>query len=95
MVRTIDKFKESMKPSKELYTKELKDYAKNFSALGKLSVRERPDIDTMDYIYSFEKLNGTSQEELDLIHVELYNHMREFSKKNNIHDFYLNSVIYL
>ena len=95
MVRKIDKFRESMEPSKQLYTKELENYAKKFSSLGKMSLRERPDIDTLDYIYSFNKLNGASQEELDLIHKDLYEHMKKFSKENNIHDFYMNAVIHL
>jgi hypothetical protein len=30
MVRKIDKFKESMEPSKELYTKELERYARQY-----------------------------------------------------------------
>ena len=95
MTRKIDKFRESMEPSKELYTKELENYAKKFPSLGKMSLRERPDIDTLDYIYSFKKLNGASPEELDLIHRDLYSHMRKFSKENNIQDFYMNAVIHL
>lgn len=95
MTRKIDEFRESMKASEELYTKELENYAKRFPSLGKMSLRERPDIDTLDYIYSFQKLNGASQEELDLIHQDLYSHMKKFSKENNIHDFYMNAVIHL
>ena len=49
----------------------------------------------MDYIYIFEKVNGTSAEELDLIHGELYNHMKKFSKEHNIHEFYMNAIIHL
>lgn len=66
-----------------------------FEVLGEMSMRERPDIDTMYYIYTFEKLNGTSQEELDSIHAKLYSHMKKFSKENGIHDFYMHSVINL
>lgn len=95
IVRKIDEFRESMKPSEELYTKELENYAKKFPSLGKMSLRERPDIDTLDYIYSFQKLNGASKEELDLIHQDLYSHMKKFSKENNIQDFYMNAVIHL
>ena len=95
MVTRLDLFKTEMKSAKKLYTNELKSFAGKFDALGEMSVRERPDIDTMDYIYTFEKVNGASQEELDLIHSELYNHMKKFSKENDIHDFYMHSVINL
>jgi len=95
MTTRLERFKRQMEPAKELYTKEISNFAKNFDALGEMSVKERPDIDTLDYIYSFEKLNGTSAEELDLIHSELYDHMKKFSKENGIHEFYMNTVIHL
>lgn len=95
MTTRLERFKREMEPAKELYTKEIKDFAKKFDALGEMSVKERPDIDTLDYIYSFEKLNGTSAEELDLIHGELYEHMKKFSKENDIHEFYMNTIIHL
>ena len=95
MPTKLEKFKQEMKPAKELYTKEIEDFAKKFDALGEMTLRERPDIDTLDYIYSFEKLNGTSNEELDSIHRELYDHMKKFSKENNIHEFYMNAIIHL
>ena len=95
MTTRLDRFKEEMEPAKEIYTKEIKDFARKFDALGEMTLRERPDIETMDYIYIFEKVNGTSAEELDLIHGELYNHMKKFSKEHNIHEFYMNAIIHL
>lgn len=95
MATKLDKFKEEMAGAKRLYSEELESFAKRFDALGKMSLKERPDIDTMDYIYSFEKHNGASQEEIEQIHDELYSHMQKFSRKNDIHDFYMHSVIYL
>ena len=95
MTTKLDRFKKEMEPAKEIYTKEIKDFARKFDALGEMTLRERPDIDTMDYIYSFEKVNGTSPEELDSIHNELYNHMKNFSKEKNIHEFYMNAIIHL
>ena len=55
MTTRLEKFKKEMEPAKEIYTKEIKDYAEKFDALGEMTLRERPDIDTLDYIYSFEK----------------------------------------
>ena len=46
-----------------------------------------PDIDTQEYVYCFEKVNGTHQEELDRILLEMCDHMLEFSKVNNIENF--------
>ena len=89
------KHKREMEPAKEIYTKELKDFAKKFESLGEMTIWEEPDIDTMDFIFSFEKVNGASSEELDMIHNELYAHMKKFSKDNGIYEFYMNSVIYL
>ena len=87
--------KHKMKPAKEIYANELKDFAKKYDSLGKMTMWEEPDIDTMDFIFSFEKVNGVTGEELDSIHDELYNHMKKFSKEKGIYEFYMNSVIYL
>lgn len=57
MVTRLDKFKEEMLPAKELYTAEIKDFAKNYDFLGEMILEEMPDIDTQDYIICFEKLN--------------------------------------
>ena len=91
----LSKFKKEMEPAKEIYTKELEDFAKKYDSIGKMSLKEEPDIDTMDYIYSFEKLNGTTTEELDQIQLELYDHMEKFSKENGITKFYQNARIWL
>lgn len=61
MVTRLEKFKEEMEPSKELYTNEILNFSKKFGVLGQLTVKEFPDIDTQEYIFSFEKINGTSQ----------------------------------
>ena len=91
----LSKFQKEMEPAKEIYTKELENFAKKYDSIGKMSLREEPDIDTMDYIYSFEKLNGTTTEELDQILLELYDHMEEFSKENGITKFCQNATIWL
>ena len=95
MTTNLDKFKKSMEPAKELYTRELLDFTKNFNALGEMTLIEEPDIDTQEYIYSFEKLNGTSQDELEEIHLKIHDHMEEFSKANGIERFYQFSRIWL
>ena len=95
MTTRLEKFKQEMEGAKIIYTQELESFAKNYEALGKMTLKEQPDIDTMDYIYSFDKLNGASNEELESIHRELYAHMKKFSKENDIHEFYMNAIIYL
>ena len=95
MVTRLDLFKKEMEPAKELYTREITEFSKRFHCLGKMTLSEMPDIDTQEYIYSFEKLNGTSQKELDEIYLEIYRHMKEFSKENGIEDFCKSTMIWL
>ena len=89
----LDKFKSEMEPAKETYTKEIKDFAKNYGFLGEMTLEEMPDIDTQDYIFCFEKLNGTSEAVLDKTLTELYNHVDKFSKENGIEKFSNNTII--
>ena len=91
----LSKFQKEMEPAKEIYTKELENFAKKYDSIGEMSLKEVPDIDTMDYIYSFEKLNGTTTDELERILIELYDHMDEFSKANGIKKFNQNATIWL
>ena len=92
----LSKFQKEMEPAKEMYTQELENFAKKFDdSIGKMKLKEEPDIDTMDYIYSFEKMNGATTEELEKIQLELYDHMEEFSKANGITKFYQNARIWL
>lgn len=87
--------KHRMEGAKKIFTKELENFAKKYDVLSEMTLREQPDIDTMDYIYSFEKVNGTPQKELDLIHDEIHEHMDKFSKEKGIHEFYRNTVFYI
>ena len=89
----LEEFKQEMGPAKEIYAAEIEKFAKKFEFLGELTIHEEPDIDTVDYIYSFENLNGTSEEVLDQTMVELYNHMTIFSKANGISEFSKNTTI--
>ena len=93
MVTRLDKFKEEMEPAKELYAEEIKNFAKKYDFLGKMTLEELPDIDTQDYIFCFEKFNGTSEDILDKTLAELYNHMDAFSKANGIEKFSRNTTI--
>lgn len=58
-----------------------------------MSIKMQPDIDTMDFIYSFERVDGVTEDQINQILDELCIHMRTFCKGNNIWDFYLNVVI--
>ena len=87
MVTKLDLFRKRMEPVEKLYTNEISDFAKRYDVLGKMTLKEIPDIDTQEYIYCFEKVNGTPQEELDKILLEICDHMDEFSKVNNIENF--------
>ena len=87
MVTRLDKFKKEMKPAEKLFTREILNFSKKYDVLGKMTMTEFPDIDTQEYIYSFERLNGTSQKELDDICLEISEHMEEFSKAQGIEKF--------
>ena len=95
MTTNLDRFKKSMEGAKEIYTREIMDFTSKIDALGEMTLIEDPDIDTQHYIYSFEKLNGTSQRELDEILLEIYSHMEEFSKRNGIEEFYQFARVWL
>lgn len=95
MVTNLERFKKEMEPAKQLYTREIRDFAKKFDALGEMTTDEFPDIDTQDYSFAFEKVNGTSEEELDRIHEEISKHMKEFSRLNGIEKFSINARILL
>jgi type I site-specific restriction-modification system R (restriction) subunit len=95
MVTRLDLFKKEMEPAKELYTREILNFTKKYDSLGKMTIMEEPDIDTQEYIYSFEKLNGTSQKELDEIFLEISDHMEEFSKIHGIERFCRLACIWL
>ena len=93
MVTKLEQFKCEMEPAKEIYIKELKEFSKKYDYLGDMTLIERPDIDTLDYLFSFENLNGTSEDILDKTINELYKHMEEFSKANGIGEFNRNATI--
>ncbi|MBQ8017631.1 MAG: hypothetical protein IJ258_05930 [Methanobrevibacter sp.] len=95
MVTNLERFKKEMEPARQLYACEIRDFAKNFDALGEMSMREFPDIDVQEYIFDFEKVEGTSEEELDKIHDEISNYMKEFSKVHGIEKFFQYSCIWL
>lgn len=93
MPTRLEKFKKEMEPAKEIYTKEIKSFAKKYDFLGDMTLKEEPDIDTQDYIFCFEKLNGTSEDVLDQTLGELYGHMKTFSKTKGINEFSKNTII--
>ena len=89
----LDEFKREMEGAKKIYSKEIKEFAKKYDFLGEMTIIEEPDIMTQDYIYSFENLNGTSENILRKTRNEINTHMEEFSKEKGIHEFYLNASV--
>lgn len=89
----IDEFRMEMEESKKIYTEELKKFSKKYDFLGEMTLVESPDIDTIDYIYYFNKLNGTSGEVLDSTLREIYDHMDDFSKSKGIDEYCENVII--
>ena len=87
MTTGLEKFKQRMEPAKQMYTREIGDFASRFDALGKMTTSEFPDIDCQEYIFEFEKAEGTCEEELDEIHSKLHQHMSDFAKAHGIEDF--------
>lgn len=71
----------------EAYSREIEDFTEKYGCLAKMTLMEEPDIDTQEYIFSFESVEGTSQKELDEIFLEVTAHMEEFSKRNGIEKF--------
>lgn len=90
----IDEFRMEMEESKKIYSEELRRFAKRYDFLGEFTIVEEPDIDTIDYIYYFNNLNGTRDEILDSACDEIYNHMVNFSKANGIDEFSENAYIF-
>ena len=86
MTTRLELFRKRMEPSEKLYTSEILDFTEKFDELGEMTLIEDPDIDTQEYIYQFEKLNGTT-EESDKILIEICNHMDKFTKNNRIEQF--------
>ena len=87
MVTNLERFKKEMEPARRLYAREIRDFTRRYDALGEMTMGEFPDIDVQEYFFDFEVVNGTSQRELDEIHMEIYNHMEEFSKLHGIEKF--------
>ena len=92
-MRKIDRFRMRMEKPKEIYTEELEKFSKKYDFLGDMRIIEEPDIDTLDYIYCFNKLNETSEETLDLALKEIYDHMDDYSDANGISKYCENVII--
>lgn len=56
----LEVFKKEMEPFKEIYTKEIIEFCKNYDELTELTIKEIPDIDIQEYAYSFKHTKGTS-----------------------------------
>ena len=95
LVTNLERFKKEMEPARELYTREIRSFAKRYDALGEMKTSEFPDIDVQEYIFEFEKANGTSQNELDRILLEISDHMEMFSRVHGIEKFNQFSCIWL
>ena len=91
----IDEFRMEMEEPKRIYTEELKKFAKKYDFLGDFTIVEEPDIDTLDYFFCFNNLNGTNDEILRSTSMEIYNHMIRFSKANGIDEFSANAYIFI
>ena len=93
-MQKIDRFRMRMEKPKKMYTEELKKFTEKYDFLGDFVIKEERDIDTVDYIYHFNNLNGTSKEILNSAHDEIYNHMIKFSEDNGIDEFSENAFIF-
>ena len=58
MPTRLELFKKRMENAEKLYTREISNFAEKFDALGEMTLKEIPDIDTQEYVYCFEKVNG-------------------------------------
>ena len=89
----LEQFKLEMEVPKRIYTEELKRFVKKYDFLGEMTLVEEQDIETLDYLYYFNKLNGSEKEILDSALSEIYEHMGEFSRKSKIDEYCRNAVI--
>ena len=89
----LDEFKKEMAPAEKIFREEIQKFAENYDFLGEMTLTEDPDISTQEYVYTFKKLNGTSNEILDKTLSEFFAHMREFSHAKGIFEFYTNTII--
>lgn len=95
MVTNLERFKREMEPARQIYACEIRDFAKKFDVLGEMTMDVFPDIDVQEYIFDFEKVEGTSEKELDRIFDEISDHMEEFSKAHGIEKFCQNACIWI
>ena len=93
-MQKIDRFRMRMEKPKEIYAEELKRYAEKYDFLGDFTIVEECDIDTVDYIYYFNNLNGTDNETLYSARYDIYNHMIKFCEDNGIDEFSANAFIF-
>ena len=91
----LDRFKQKMEPARKIYAREIREFAKKYDVLGEMTTSEFPDIDVQEYIFEFQKIDGTSQEKLDEIHSQIHDHMYEFSKSHGIEKFCLRARIWI
>ena len=91
----IDEFRMEMEEPKKIYSEELKRFTKRYDFLGEFTIIEEPDIDTLDYFFCFNNLNGTSKEIIKAACSEIYKHMVNFSKANGIDEFSSNAYIHI
>ena len=90
----IDEFRMEMEESKRIYTEELEKFIQKYDFLCGFTIVEEPDIDTIDYIYCFNNINGTSDEILYSVRDEILGHMVKFCKNNGIDEFSKNASIF-
>ena len=91
----MKKVYENLEETQEIFMNELKDFTQKYDFLGEITLKVEPDIVTLDFIYSFENLNGKRMDELSPVVVEISRHMREFSKQNNIYDYFVDVCFFL
>ena len=91
----IDEFRMEMEEPKRIYSEELKRFTQRYDFLSEFTLIEDPDIDTLDYVYYFNNLNGTSKEILRSTLSEIYDHMDKFSESKGIDEYCENVTIIL
>jgi len=91
----LKKVYENLDDTQRIFMDELEDFTGRYDFLGEITLTVEPDIDTMDFIYSFENLNGKRMDELGSTVVEISRHMREFSKRNDIYDYFVDVCFFL
>lgn len=76
-----------MQPSMEAYSREIEDFTEKYGCLAKMTLMEEPDIDTREYIFSFESVKEHLKKSWMKYFLKLPPTWRNFQKEMELKNF--------